>query len=183
MTVDDDVVVLVDDQGRQLGTAPRTTFHTHATPLHLAFSVYMRDAEGRVLMTRRAVDKVTWAGVWTNAACGHQRPDEGPLKAAMRRVPDEIGAVPQNLRLALPDFRYRAVDASGVVENELCPVMVAEVEPADLVFDPSEVAEHAWVDWADLRRVAATMPHLLSPWSVEQINALGDDPWASHQAS
>lgn len=178
MTVEDDVVVLVDDQGRQLGTAPRTTFHDENTPLHLAFSVYLRDLFGRVLMTRRAVDKVTWAGVWTNAACGHQRPGEGPLKAAMRRVPDEIGASPQNLRMAVPDFRYRAVDASGVVENELCPVMVAEVDPDELAFDSSEVAEHAWVDWADLRRTAATMPHLLSPWSVQQINALEDDPWA-----
>ncbi len=178
MTVENDVVVLVDDQGRQLGTAPRTTFHDANTPLHLAFSVYLRDQEGRVLMTRRALDKVTWAGVWTNAACGHQRPDEGPVKAAMRRVPDEIGAAPQNLRMAVPDFRYRAVDASGVVENELCPVMVGEVNSDELVFDPSEVAEHAWVEWAELRRTAATMPHLLSPWSVEQINALGDDPWA-----
>ena len=178
MTVDDDVVVLVDDQGRQLGTAPRTTIHDRNTPLHLAFSVYLRDHFGRVLMTRRALDKVTWAGVWTNAACGHQRPDEGPLRAALRRVPEEIGATPENLRMALPDFRYRAVDASGVVENELCPVLVAEVDPEALVFDPSEVAEHAWADWADLRKTAATVPHLLSPWSVEQINALGDDPWA-----
>lgn len=178
MTVNDDVVVLVDDQGRQLGTAPRTTFHDENTPLHLAFSVYMRDSQGRVLMTRRALDKVTWAGVWTNAACGHQRPDEGPMNAAMRRVPDEIGAKPLNLRMAVPDFRYRAVDASGVVENELCPVMVSEVEPADLVWNPEEVCEHAWIDWADLRRTAATMPHLLSPWSVEQIIALGDDPWS-----
>lgn len=178
MTVDDDVVVLVDDQGQQLGTAPRATVHTEETPLHLAFSVYMRDSQGRVLMTRRALDKVAWAGVWTNAACGHQRPDEGPLKAAIRRVPDEIGASPLNLRMALPDFRYRAVDASGVVENELCPVMVAEVDPDELVFDPSEVAEHFWTSWENLRQTAATMPHLLSPWSVEQINALGDDPWA-----
>ncbi len=178
MTLDDDVVVLVDDGGRQLGTAPRATVHDEQTPLHLAFSVYMRDHLGRVLMTRRALDKVTWAGVWTNAACGHQRPDEGPLRAAMRRVPDEIGASPKNLRMAVPDFRYRAVDASGTVENELCPVLVAEVDPDELVFDPSEVAEHAWTDWADLRRTAATMPHLLSPWSVEQINAMGDDPWA-----
>ncbi|MEO7587894.1 MAG: isopentenyl-diphosphate Delta-isomerase [Arachnia sp.] len=182
MTVDDDVVVLVDGLGNQLGTAPRTTFHTHETPLHLAFSVYMRDQRGRVLMTRRALDKVTWAGVWTNAACGHQRPGEGPMKAAMRRVPDEIGAVPLNLRLALPDFRYRAVDASGIVENELCPVMVAEVDASQLVFDPTEVAEHGWAEWADLRATAATMPHLLSPWSVKQINELGDDPWAQHPA-
>lgn len=177
MTIDDDVVVLVDDRGEMLGTAPRATVHTEATPLHLAFSLYLRDPQGRVLMTRRATDKITWAGVWTNAACGHQRPGEGPQKAALRRVPEEIGAAPQNLRMALPNFRYRAVDASGVVENELCPVMVAEVDPDDLVFDPTEVAEHAWVDWSELRRTAATMPHLLSPWSVEQINALGDDPW------
>ena len=62
---DGGVVETVDDDGTPLGTAPRTTVHTTDTPLHQAFSLYLFDDEGRVLITRRALGKVTWAGVWT----------------------------------------------------------------------------------------------------------------------
>ena len=99
------------------------------------------------------------------------------MTAAMRRVPEELGTAPSGLRMVLPDFRYRAVDASGIVENELCPVMVGELDPDALDPDPDEVAETAWLDWQDLRRTAATAPQLLSPWCVEQLAALGEQPW------
>jgi len=173
----DDVVVLVDEDGKDAGTAPRLQVHTTETPVHRAFSCYLRDAEGRVLVTRRALHKTTWPGVWTNAACGHLRPGEDAMTAAMRRVPEELGTAPSGLRMVLPDFRYRAVDASGIVENELCPVMVGELDPDALDPDPDEVAETAWLDWQDLRRTAATAPQLLSPWCVEQLAALGEQPW------
>lgn len=175
----DDVVVLVDAAGRDAGTAPRLSVHTTDTPRHRAFSTYLRDDRGRVLITRRALHKTTWAGVWTNAACGHTRPGETPEEAAARRVPQELGAAPLNLRMVLPDFAYRAVDASGIVENELCPVMVGEVDADALAPWDAEVCDHAWVSWQHLRRVASETPMLLSPWSVLQIAELGEDPWGS----
>ena len=174
---DTDVVVLVDPNGTPTGTAPRPTVHTAATPLHLAFSTYLCDADGRVLLTRRALSKTTWPGVWTNAACGHLRPGETAAEAAVRRVPEELGTAPLDLRTALPDFRYRAVDASGVVENEICPVLVGRIDPAALRPQPAEVAAHAWVAWPDLLAAARALPHLLSPWCVEQVLALGENPW------
>ncbi|WP_052462403.1 isopentenyl-diphosphate Delta-isomerase [Nigerium massiliense] len=173
----DDPVVLVRDDGTPIGTADRRTVHTAHTPLHLAFSCYLRDARGRVLLTRRALGKTTWPGVWTNAACGHLCPGETAAQAVQRRVPEELGAAPLNLRVVLPDFRYRAVDASGVVENELCPVFVRDVEAEALRVEPSEVVDTAWVAWDDVRRAAAALPRLLSPWCVEQVSALGADPW------
>ncbi|MBO3141916.1 isopentenyl-diphosphate Delta-isomerase, partial [Dermatophilus congolensis] len=84
---------------------------------------------------------------------------------------------PLNLRTKIPNFTYRATDASGIVENEICPVLVGEIDHTTLNPNPNEVTEHAWVHWEDLRHTARTMPHLLSPWSVLQINALGDNPW------
>jgi isopentenyl-diphosphate delta-isomerase len=71
----------------------------------------------------------------------------------------------------LPDFRYEAVDAFGIRENELCPVFVATLA-TDLDPDPDEVMDQAWADPAALARVAAEAPWLLSPWSVLQIRQM-----------
>lgn len=175
-----DLVVLLDEQGAPIGTAPRTQVHTHDTALHLAFSLYVVDTDGRLLLTRRATGKTAWPGVWTNSCCGHPRPDE-PMRAAVRRrTAEELGLEVGGLDVVLPDFRYRAVDASGVVEHEICPVHLTVVpvgtEPRP---DPAEVAEHAWLAWADVRRVAEASPFLLSPWMVLQVAQLaelaGDD--------
>lgn len=164
----DDVVVLLDDLGRPSGTAPRATVHSVRTPLHLAFSSYLFDAEGRVLMTRRALQKLTWPGVWTNACCGHPRPGETFEEAIARRVAQELGAGVGDLRVVLPDFRYEATDASGIRENEICPVYAATIEGA-LDPDPTEVMDHRWVQPAALADAVARAPWLVSPWSALQV--------------
>lgn len=173
MNADIDLVVLLDERDRPIGQAERLAVHTHATPRHLAFSCYLFDDAGRVLLTRRALAKATWPGVWTNSCCGHPRPGEAAEAAVRRRVADELGVGVEDLDLVLPDFGYRAVDASGVVENEHCPVWVGRIvgEPRP---DPDEVCETAWVFWDDLTRVALTTPALLSPWSSLQVPLLED---------
>jgi isopentenyl-diphosphate delta-isomerase type 1 len=170
-SVDEDLVVLLDDAGHPSGTAPRLTVHGHHTPLHLAFSCYLVNPQGQVLVTRRALGKRTWPGVWTNACCGHPQPGEPIPDAVARRIGQELGAQVTNINLLLPDFRYQAVDASGVRENEVCPVFGARLE-GTLDPDPGEVMEHRWVDPAALAQVAATAPWLLSPWSATQIGLL-----------
>jgi isopentenyl-diphosphate delta-isomerase len=166
-----DDVVLLDASRRPIGSMARDLVHTTDTPLHLAFSCWVLDAEHRVLMTRRAVTKRTWPGVWSNACCGHPRPGEAVADAVVRRVDEELGLRVRELALAVPHFAYRAVDASGIVEHEVCPVHVARVD-ADPSPDPSEVAEWRWVAWDDVVTIAATAPWALSPWSVLQISEL-----------
>ncbi len=168
----EDLVVLVDDDGRPVGTAPRLTVHGPDTPLHLAFSCHLVDADGRMLMTRRALGKKTWPGVWTNSFCGHPRPGED-IEAAVHRYADrELGLEIADVRCVLPDFRYRAVDASGVVEYEVCPVYVATPvgEPR---LNPDEVMEVAWAPIDDIWTVAERTPWAVSPWLVDQVRALG----------
>lgn len=172
-----DVVVLVDEHGRDAGTAPRLAVHTTDTPLHRAFSTHLVRDDGRVLLTRRALHKVTWPGVWTNSACGHLLPGETPVEAALRRVPQELGATPTDLREVLPGFRYRAVDASGIVEHEVCPVMVGRIDADALAPNPDEVAEHAWATWDEFRALVAAAPFAVSPWAVLQVRELGERPW------
>jgi isopentenyl-diphosphate delta-isomerase len=164
-------VVLLDDDGRPSGTADKAAVHTTDTPLHLAFSCYVLDADGQLLLTRRAVSKRTWPGVWTNSVCGHPGPGEAIEDAVVRRARQELGLELSDVRLVLPDFAYRATDATGVVENEVCPVYVARavVDPQP---DPSEVEEWRWASWADVASVATTAPWLLSPWAVLQLAQL-----------
>lgn len=163
-----ELVVLLDDDGTPVGVADKSVVHTDATPLHLAFSCHVVDATGRVLVTRRALAKRTWPGVWTNSVCGHPAPGESTEQAARRRARQELGIELEEVVPVLPDFRYRATDASGVVENEVCPVVVARIAPGQVLRpDPDEVMEHAWVEIEDLLDGAARTPWALSPWFVQ----------------
>lgn len=168
-----DLVVLLDEAGTPIGAHPRMAVHDEHTPLHLAFSTYLVDDAGRVLLTRRSLNKVTWPGVWTNSCCGHPRPGEDIRHAARRRISEELGLEVQDLVEVLPDFRYRARDASGIVENEVCPVFVGRVGNACLSPDPDEVMETTWVDWSALVGSVTATPQLFSPWSVLQVGELG----------
>jgi isopentenyl-diphosphate delta-isomerase len=171
MPLAEDLVVLLDERRRPIGTAPRATVHTAATPLHLAFSCYAFDGAGRLLVTRRALSKRTWPGVWTNTCCGHPRPGEDPAHAVSRRLGEELGLVPHTLDLVLPHFAYQATMSDGTSENEVCPVYRAPVD-GDPRPDASEVAEWRWVDWDDFIVAADRAPWLLTPWAALQVPQL-----------
>ncbi|WP_051385678.1 isopentenyl-diphosphate Delta-isomerase [Actinokineospora inagensis] len=166
-----ELVVLLDDHLTPIGTAAKATVHTANTPLHLAFSCYVFDRHGRVLLTRRALDKKTWPGVWTNSFCGHPAPGEPAEDAVHRRGEQELGITVTGPRLSIPDFRYTAVDASGIVENEFCPVWTALAD-TDPVPEPTEVCEWRWADWSDVVAAVNHTPFLFSPWAQLQIPRL-----------
>jgi isopentenyl-diphosphate delta-isomerase len=161
-------VILVAEDGTPIGTADKRTVHCADTPLHLAFSCHVFDTDGRVLVTRRSLEKLTWPGVWTNTFCGHPGPDEPIEHAIARRAERELGLAVADVELVVPDFRYRATDASGIVENEVCPVYRAvAASPVDPRAD--EVAEYAWVSPAALRTAVLAAPYAFSPWLALQL--------------
>ncbi|HET7068186.1 MAG TPA: isopentenyl-diphosphate Delta-isomerase [Nocardioides sp.] len=164
-------VVLLDEGGHEIGTAPKAWVHHADTPLHLAFSCYVFDAAGRVLITRRALDKRTFPGVWTNSFCGHPAPGERLVGAVARRGAQELGLTLDDVRLVLPAFRYTATMADGVRENELCPVLTA-VTTTEPTPDPSEVAEVEWTPWAAFRDRVLAGEADVSVWCALQVPAL-----------
>jgi isopentenyl-diphosphate delta-isomerase len=168
-------VVLLDEAGQSVGVAAKRSVHHADTPLHLAFSCYVFDRDGSLLVTQRALGKPTWPGVWTNSFCGHPGPGERITEAVRRRAEQELGIVVDAVRVALPAFRYRAVMADGVVENEMCPVFVATTGD-DVRADPAEVEAYEWVDWSTFRDAVLTGRREVSPWCVEQVQALPEDP-------
>jgi isopentenyl-diphosphate delta-isomerase len=166
-----DLVVLLDEDGNAIGTAPKSSVHCADTSLHLAFSCYVFNERGEVLLTRRALTKKTWPGVWTNSFCGHPAPAETLVDAVHRRAEFELGLQITGIDLALPLFRYRATDSSGIVENEVCPVYLARAV-GDPLPNPDEVMEHTWADPDSLRRSVLASPYAFSPWMVLQMREL-----------
>jgi len=164
-------VVLLDEAGHAIGSAPKATTHHAGTPLHLAFSCYVFDAAGRLLITRRALDKATFPGVWTNSFCGHPAPGEGLAGAVSRRAEQELGLTLGDLRLVLPAFRYQATMPNGVRENELCPVFTA-VAGSDPVPDAAEVDAVAWTPWPEFRDQVLGGEREVSVWCAEQVAEL-----------
>lgn len=158
--------MLVDGEGREIGTLPKGQVHHGETPLHRAFSAYLFDGEGRLLVTRRALEKSTFPGMWTNTVCGHPGPGEDDGAAVARRAGFELGLGVADLVPALPDYRYRA-EFRGVVENEICPVYVGRFtgRPAP---DPIEVADWELLDWAAFRGRQESEGDAWSPWCREQ---------------
>jgi isopentenyl-diphosphate Delta-isomerase len=166
-----ELVVLVAEDGTPVGTAAKAEVHTTDTALHLAFSCHVFNRAGQILVTRRALEKKTWPGVWTNSFCGHPAPGEDFVEAIHRRAEYELGLKLASVKSALPDFRYRAVDASGIVENEICPVFIATVDD-EPVPNPSEVAEYAWADPEELLTSVEMSAFAFSPWLILQLPRL-----------
>lgn len=174
-------VVLLDDAGHAIGTEAKATVHTTETPLHLAFSSYVFDSRGNILLTRRALDKPTFPGVLTNSCCGHPAPDEPVELAVRRRLRRELGmdAEGADIAVVLPEFRYRAVAANGIVENEICPVLRVLYDGPDPDPAADEVHTTEWVSWSSFAADVLAGSVEVSPWcrdQVEQLFELGDDP-------
>jgi len=169
-----ELVVLLDEDGQAIGTADKAGVHHADTPLHLAFSCYLFDDAGNLLVTQRALHKRTFPGVWTNSCCGHPAPGEPLDDAVRRRVEQELGTTVTDLRLVLPRFRYRA-EQDGVVENEMCPVFVGSAS-GGVSPDPDEVGEARWEPWEPFRASVLDGTRAVSVWCREQIAELPADP-------
>ncbi|QLL07864.1 isopentenyl-diphosphate Delta-isomerase [Mycobacterium vicinigordonae] len=164
-------VVLLDDSGFACGTAEKRTVHHEATPLHLAYSCYIFDSAGRLYVTRRSSTKATWPGIWTNSCCGHPAPGEALTHAVRRRVREELSVTLTDLKLILPDFRYRAVMGNGIVENEICPVFSATTSQVPQP-DPAETDSIRTFEWTDFVQSVKRGTFVVSPWCRDQVSAL-----------
>lgn len=161
-----ELVVLVDDNNNPIGTADKNTVHTTNTPLHRAFSLIVFNSKKQLLLTKRAENKKTFPGVWTNTVCGHLAPDESPIDAAKRRLKEELGIEGVEVKEVAP-YRYRFADKNGIVENEICPILVGQFD-GDPTPHPSEVDDWKWMGWQDFLKEIKINPAPYSPWCREE---------------
>ncbi len=148
-TADAILLELVDENGTTIGTAEKLAAHQPPGRLHRAFSVFLFDERGRLLLQQRARDKYHSPGVWSNTCCGHPYPGEAPFAAAARRTYEELGVSPSLLAEA-GTVRYNHPDPhSGLVEQEFNHLFVGLVQ-SPVCPDPEEVGATAFVTVEEL---------------------------------
>src|SRR5688500_15043746 len=152
-STNDDHVILVDTSDTAIGSAPKHEVHQRGT-LHRAVSVFVFDAERRLLLQRRARGKYHSPMLWSNTACGHPRPGESVLDAARRRLGDEMGLTCALREVAV--FTYHA-DLEAAIEHEVDHLFVGFADAAPRP-DPGEVDGWRWTDAEAVLRDATHHP-------------------------
>ncbi|MGW9367009.1 isopentenyl-diphosphate Delta-isomerase, partial [Streptomyces albidoflavus] len=109
---------LVDEDGNTIGTAEKLSAHQAPGRLHRAFSVFLFDERGRLLLQQRALGKYHSPGVWSNTCCGHPYPGEAPFAAAGRRAVQELGVAPARGGEAATELNTHQDPFSGLVVQE-----------------------------------------------------------------
>lgn len=153
-------VVLVDENDRVIGQMEKMQAHVEAR-LHRAFSVFIFNSQGQMLIHRRAVEKYHSGGLWTNACCSHPHPGETYAEAAHRRLPQEMGfdcEIEERFH-----FTYCRKLDKGLTENELDHVFTAVYE-GEIVANPAEVSEWKYLALDELRQSLIEQPELYTEW-------------------
>lgn len=160
---DSDELILVDADDRVVGHLDKERCHDGDGALHRAFSVFLFDDAGRLLIQRRSAAKRLWPLFWSNSCCSHPRRGEETAAAALRRIDEELG-VRTALRF-LYRFEYRAQFRDRGSEHELCSVFVGSLGSGSAVHaNPDEIDDWRWITGAELEDDLAANPAGYTPW-------------------
>jgi isopentenyl-diphosphate delta-isomerase len=153
-------LILVDERNRATGIAGKTAIH-RAGLLHRAFSIFIVDDRGRIVVQQRSAKKYHSAGLWANSCCGHPRPGERTVFAARRRLTEELGLTSA---LSFGFFaRYQADLGNGMHENEFVYVYFGRLRSQPRP-DPDEVADIAHLSVDDISAHIAREPNAFTFW-------------------
>jgi isopentenyl-diphosphate Delta-isomerase len=152
-------VILVDAQDREVGQMEKQEAHEKGM-LHRAFSVFVYNSQGELLLQRRALDKYHSGGLWTNTCCSHPRPGEGNLEAATRRLREEMGIV-CTLQHAFSFIYHQQV--GDLTEHELDHVFIGTYDGLPII-NSEEVAEWKTIAVSDLLEEMQAYPDKFTVW-------------------
>ena len=185
-----EALILVDEQDRPIGRASKVKAHRHAGAYHRAFSVMLFDEHDRLLLQRRADDKITFPGIWANTCCSHpldvpEERDEtdgiGVRRAAVRKLEQELGIkdVGVDDLAYVGRFRYQARQDETWIEREVDHLLVGRVSDLSVNPNPNEVAEVRWVSHDDLESmlIEEDPEHPVAPWFRCIAARLMTDAW------
>lgn len=153
-------VILVDRNDRPIGSKSKLLAHRDGD-LHRAFSVFLFNDNGELLLQKRAISKYHSGGLWSNTCCSHPRIAEDTLAAAQRRLNEEMG-LDLDLDHAF-SFTYRVQFESGLWEHEYDHVFFGNFNGQPIA-DPDEVSDWKWMSMTDLEQDINRNPHVYTFW-------------------
>ena len=153
-------VILVDVLDNQLGLMPKMEAHEKAV-LHRAFSVFIFNDEGELMLQQRAAHKYHSPLLWTNTCCSHQRDGESNIEAGKRRLIEEMG-FKTNLK-EIFSFVYKAPFDNGLTEHELDHVMIGNFNGVPKI-NPDEVASYKWMTLEAVKKDIELQPNIYTAW-------------------
>lgn len=156
-----DELILVDKDDNEVGSGEKLKCHLGEGILHRAFSIFIFNNKNELLLQQRGKEKLLWPLYWSNTCCSHPRKGEDYVKAAERRLKEEMGfSCPVEF---VGKFQYQVPYENIGSENELCGVL-AGVYNNGVIANPSEVEDWKWVDYKDLLDDVYKNPDKYTPW-------------------
>lgn len=169
---EDDLLILVDESDKETGYLSKAECHDGDGVLHRAFSVFVFNADGELLLQERGKGKRLWPGFWSNSCCSHPRKGESMRFATGRRLREELGIEVQLEYIY--KFRYQAYFDQGGSEHELCSVYLGRCEQ-DVRPNSTEIEAVRFVTAEDLQREMSQHPETFTPWFLQEWERLNKD--------
>lgn len=153
-------VILVTEDDAPIGTMEKMQAH-HLGVLHRAFSVFIFDKKGRMLLQRRAMEKYHGAGLWSNACCSHPYPEEQTEDAAHRRIQEEMGFSTELEKIFA--FTYRTNVENNLIEHEYDHVFAGEYN-GEISINKEEVLDYCYKYMNDIKSALKEQPGKFTTW-------------------
>jgi isopentenyl-diphosphate delta-isomerase len=165
-------LILVDSDDRETGFLDKSACHDGHGVLHRAFSLFVFNPAGQLLIHQRASGKRLWPDYWSNSCCSHPRRGEVMAQAVQRRLGQELGLqIPLNF---LYKFEYLA-DYQGIgTEHELCWVYAGRAQ-AEPVINTTEIRDWQWIDPIELGERLIQQSDRFTPWFRMEWERIGRD--------
>jgi len=157
----DELLILVDRQDNELGVASKAECHTGSGLLHRAFSIFIFNSSGQVLLQQRSQQKDLWNLYWSNSCCSHPRKGEQIERAAHRRMVEEL-SIDCELHYLYKFFYQESFGGKGS-EHELCSVFVGRFD-GEISININEIADWKFIDTEELSRSIDQHPEKYTPW-------------------
>ena len=161
VSFDTEPLILVDSNDQEIGQLDKGACHDGQGLLHRAFSVFLFNSQGQLLLQQRHPTKRLWGGFWANTCCSHPRVGETMAIATQRRLQEELGL--QAELEYVYKFEYHAQFGDLGSEHELCHVFIGTTDAAPVV-NPTEIAATRYISMEDLERELVEYPERYSPW-------------------
>lgn len=166
-------LILVDSNDNQIGTEEKVKCHLPNGKLHRAFTIFLFNHEGKLLLTQRSMSKMLWPGDWDGTVASHPRQSENYISSAERRLPEELGIT---CKLDyLYKFEYHVPYKNIGSENEVCGTLIGILDdPTKIKLVKDEISDIRWVSLEQVSTEISNSPQIFCPWMLVALYFLSE---------